>query len=101
LVFDSFNDAKFELAKLEKAREEIRRGLMDAPPQAKNFDELCDYWIENRAAHKRSGKDDESIIRKHLRPTFGKRAIALKLGIGSATMHRALRAHDEAAKLLS
>jgi integrase len=32
---------------------------------------LFDYWLEKRAIRKRSQKDDESIIRKHLRPRFG------------------------------
>jgi len=32
---------------------------------------IFDYWIEKRAPRKRNKKDDESIIRKHLRPAFG------------------------------
>jgi len=44
-------------------------------PLDKTFDALADYWLEKRAPLKRSRKDDESIIRKHLRPAFG----ALKL----------------------
>ena len=51
--------------------EEVRRGIRNAPPREKTFGDLCDYWLENRAPRKRSQKDDESIIRKHLRPAFG------------------------------
>jgi integrase len=72
LVFESYAEAKHELSKHEAQRGEIARGEKDPPPLPKTFDVLCDYWIEHRAAAKRSGKDDESIIRKHLRPAFGK-----------------------------
>lgn len=70
-VFDDHKTAKAELARREAEVEEINRGLR-APPMSRehSFDELCDYWLENRAARKRSRKDDESIIRRHLRPSF-------------------------------
>ena len=44
------------------------------PPRApdRSFAELCDYWLAHRAPRKRSQKDDESIIRAHLRPAFGR-----------------------------
>src|SRR5580693_9639367 len=51
--------------------EEIRRGIRNATPPEKTLGDLCDYWIDNRAPRKRSRKDDESIIRRHLRPAFG------------------------------
>jgi hypothetical protein len=51
--------------------EEVRRGIRNAPPPEKTLGDLCDYWFENSAPRKRSQKDDESIIRKHLRPAFG------------------------------
>jgi integrase len=45
--------------------------MRNAPPPETTFGDLCNYWLENRAPRKRSAKDDESIIRRHLRPAFG------------------------------
>jgi integrase len=70
-VFDDYRHAQTELSRRQVEVEEIRRGVRNAPPPEKTFGDLCDYWIENRAKRKRSQKDDESIIRKHLRPAFG------------------------------
>jgi len=55
--------------------EEVTRGLRALPGPRKTFGEVADYWIEHRVPQKRSGKDDESIIRKHLRPAFGAMAL--------------------------
>ncbi len=71
-VYDRFEDAAYKLRQYETAVEEVRRGLRLPTPSAKTFGELCDYWIANRAARKRSRKDDVSIIERHLRPVFGK-----------------------------
>ncbi len=70
-VFDDYKRAQTELSRRHVEVEEVRRGVRNATPPEKMFGELCDYWIENRAPRKRSRKDDESIIRKHLRPAFG------------------------------
>ncbi|MBI5500859.1 MAG: site-specific integrase [Deltaproteobacteria bacterium] len=70
-VYDDRRDATFKLHQHQAEVEEIRRGLRAPTPPEKTFDELADYWIANRAAGKRSRKDDESIIRRHLRPAFG------------------------------
>jgi integrase len=70
-VFDDYKRAQTELSRQQVEVEEIRRGVRNAAPPEKTFGDLCDYWIENRAPRKRSQKDDESIIRKHLRPAFG------------------------------
>lgn len=51
--------------------EQIRRGLRVGPLPDHSFDELADSWMENRASQKRSRDHDASIIRAHLRPTFG------------------------------
>ena len=67
-VFDEYKVAQKELSRHQVEVEEIRRGVRNAAPPEKTFGDLCDYWIENRAPRKRSRKDDESIIRKHLRP---------------------------------
>jgi integrase len=71
-TFDDRKEAAFALRKREHEAEETRRGLRVATPADKTFNDLCDYWIEKRVPRKRSGKDDESIIKKHLRPSFGK-----------------------------
>jgi len=70
-VFDDYRRAQTELSRLHFEVEEIKRGVRNAPPPPKTFGDLCDYWVEKRAPRKRSQKDDESIIRKHLRPAFG------------------------------
>ena len=70
-VFDDYRRAQSELNRHQVEVEEIRRGVRNASPPEKTFGDLCDYWIENRAPRKRSRKDDESILRKHLRPAFG------------------------------
>lgn len=51
--------------------DQVVHGLRAALPVPRPFAALCDYWVANRAAQKRSGKHDESIIRKHLRPALG------------------------------
>lgn len=70
-VFETYREAQSELARRQAEAEEIKRGIRDAPPPEKSFSDLCDYWIENRVPIKRSGKDDVSVIRRHLRPAFG------------------------------
>jgi integrase len=74
-TIDDHRAAAHKLREHEVRVEEIRRGVRQANPLDKTFDALADYWLEKRAPLKRSRKDDESIIRKHLRPAFG----ALKL----------------------
>lgn len=74
-VFDDYKTAVLEERKRTLEVEEIKRGLRQPAPPDKTFDELCDYWIEKRAIRKRSKKDDESIIKKHLRPAFGKKKL--------------------------
>ena len=70
-VFDELPEAKRKLKEREHEIEEIKRGLRSPSPPAKSFGELCDYWIMHRVPKKRSGKNDKSIIDKHLRPLFG------------------------------
>ncbi len=71
LVFDRYNDAVAADAKLQSDAEEIRRGSRAPLPPPKRFDDIVAYWLANRAIHKRSRKDDASIIRRHLTPAFG------------------------------
>jgi integrase len=70
-VFDDYKRAQTELSRKQVEVEEIKRGIRNAAPPEKTFGDLCDYWLEKRAPRKRSQKDDESILRKHLRPAFG------------------------------
>ena len=70
-VFDDYKRAQAELSRRQVEVEEIRRGVRNAPPPEKTLGDLFEYWVEKRAVRKRSKKDDESIIRKHLRPAFG------------------------------
>lgn len=70
LKFDTYNDALRELRANERVVEQVKRGERAPTPIDKTFDELCDYWLEKRATKKRSGKDDVSIIRRHLRPAL-------------------------------
>jgi hypothetical protein len=70
-VFDEYKAAQKDLSRRLVEVEEVRRGIRNATPPEKTFGDLCDYWIEHRAPRKRSCKDDESIIRRHLRPAFG------------------------------
>jgi hypothetical protein len=70
-VFDEYKTAQRDLSRRLVEVEEVRRGIRNATPPEKTFGDLCDYWVEHRAPRKRSGKDDESIIRRHLRPAFG------------------------------
>jgi hypothetical protein len=70
-VRDDYKVAQTELRRRQVEVEEVRRGLRNAPPPEKTGGDLFDYWLEKRALRKRSQKDDESILRKHLRPRFG------------------------------
>ena len=91
-VFDTHKKAERELALRQAEVELVRRGQRDAPPEDRTFDELADYWLENRAIHKRSGGDDESMIRRHLRPTFG--GLRLRdLGVAQIDRFKAERRH--------
>src|SRR5262245_52220583 len=70
-VYEDYKLAQVEERKRKVEVSEIRRGMRTGAPPEKTFDELCDWWLEKRAPRKRSRKDDKSIIKKHLRPTFG------------------------------
>lgn len=69
-VFDDYRTAQQELSRREAEATEVREGLRSPRPPERSFGQLCDYWLEHRASRKRSQKDDESIIRAHLRPAF-------------------------------
>jgi hypothetical protein len=70
-VHDDYKVAQSALRRCQVEVEEVRRGLRKASPPEKTGADLFDCWLEKRAVRKRSQKDDESIIREHLRPRFG------------------------------
>jgi len=70
-TFETRRAADRALTKLRAEAQEIQTGIRPEPVPDRTFGDLCDYWIEHRASRKKSGKDDESIIRRHLRPAFG------------------------------
>ncbi len=75
-VFDTDKEAEYQLGLRKVEAEERRRGLRAAAVEPRKFDAICTYWLEKRAARKRSQADDESIIKRHLRPAFGQLLLA-------------------------
>ena len=72
----------------EKARvAEVKRGLRDPTPPTKLYNDLADYWTEFKVPQKRSGEDDLSMMKAHLRPFFGEMRLA---EIGVAAVDRYL-----------
>jgi integrase len=88
-VFKEKRDALFRLSQHQVEVAEVKRGLRPAAPSDRTFGELCDYWIERRASHKRSGDDDASIIRR-LRAMFGK-LLVREVGVEQADQYTAER----------
>ncbi|NMB74971.1 MAG: site-specific integrase [Myxococcales bacterium] len=70
-TYATYAEAKVALARHETEVDEIKRGVRLPSPPTKTFAELADYWVQNRLPHKRSPKDDLSILRRHLLPAFG------------------------------
>lgn len=69
--FKSKKIAQHALHRKEIECDEIRAGMRKAPRDQLTFNQLCDHWAKFKVPQKRSGKDDLSIIRRYLRPTFG------------------------------
>ncbi len=62
--------------RLKKAEvAEIKHGLRTPAAPKKTFEELCAYWVRYKVPRKRSGRDDASIIRNHLLPSFAARGL--------------------------
>jgi integrase len=70
-VHTTYKAAQKALSERHVAVEAVRRGEQSPEPEPRDFNSLCDYWLEHRVARKRSRRHDESIIRAHLRPAFG------------------------------
>ena len=74
--FEAHDTAEKALA-LETARViEVKKGLRDPTPPTKLYNDLADYWTQFKVPQKRSGADDLSIMKKHLRPSFGRMKLA-------------------------
>lgn len=92
-TYDDYKTAVFMLKKLETEAEEVRRGLRAVPVRAnKTFEELAAYWLEKRVPQKRNPKDDLSIIRTHLMPSFGPMTLAT-IGIEAVDQFTVERQH--------
>ncbi len=71
-VCSSFKEALYQQRLKEIEAEQISKGLMNSIEENKTFNNICDYWLANKAPLKRSFESDRSIIMQHLRPAFGK-----------------------------
>ena len=98
-IVDSKKDAQFKLQQHQLAVEEVKRGLRKPLVVDKTFADLCSYWMEKRAALKRSRKDDESIIRRHLMPVFGGLKVRdFATGAGSEKVYEFIAARSSLSK---
>ena len=70
-VFSTHREADVALKLRQAEVERIKAGEPIARPEDRTVGTVLDYWLEHRARYKRSQKDDESIIRCHLRPKLG------------------------------
>ena len=70
-VFHSYEEALGELRARQNEADEIRRGLRPKPPEDRSFKDLASYWETHVLPRKRSAKEDRSILRAHLKPSFG------------------------------
>jgi hypothetical protein len=67
----TFEAAEAALHRHYAEKELQLHGRAGALADIKTFDDLIATWMRNRAAYKRSGSSDASIIRTHLQPAFG------------------------------
>jgi len=74
-VYKDYNHAQRELRARLVEVDEINAGQRSAPPPDKTFSELCDFWLAVKTPQKKKARDDQSLIRCHLRPTFGHLAL--------------------------
>jgi len=71
-TFTTFSNAQKALRLYQTDVEAIKAGIKQREPEIHTFQELADYWMEHRGSKKRSSKDDQSVLRAHLLPFFGK-----------------------------
>ncbi len=91
-VFDRYKEAEAFLLEARAREARVAAGVEPRPPEPRTFGELCDYWLENRTANKRSPKDDRSIIEAHLRPALGGLLLA-EVSVQRADQYRRGRRH--------
>ena len=70
-VYDKFADADKALRRVQTETDQILAGERDRPPPEKTFNQLADYWEENRLPQQRAQDRDKSVLKCHLRPAFG------------------------------
>lgn len=75
-VYDTHNEAEHNLRRHQLEVGEIKRGIRTAVPGGRTLANVFDDWEKHRVPQKRSGSDDSSIIRAHLRPEFGHLTLA-------------------------
>lgn len=68
--YHTYRDAEYALKKIETEVEEIKKGIRSPTIVKKHFGELCESYLKFRSSRKRKSRDDESIIRVHLKPFF-------------------------------
>ena len=73
---DTYEDALYALQRHELEAKNIKRGLIAPRRQERTFVELDAYWLTHRASRKRSARDDESMLKCHLRPAFSGLSLA-------------------------
>jgi integrase len=77
----------------KRLRQEIDRGndplgAREAEREAATVAELCDRYLAEHAVRKRSAKDDESMIRRIVRPELGSRKVASIVFADIDRLHR-------------
>lgn len=80
-----------------RLRQEIDRGVdpladRETEREAPTVNELADRYIAEHAVKKRSGKDDEAMLRRIVRPEFGNRKVASITFADVDRLHRKLSA---------
>ena len=70
-TFDTRAEALLALRRFELQSQEVKMGLREPDPIVFGFEDLIERWVRYRVPEKRSGKNDVSIINRHLRPAFG------------------------------
>ena len=83
--FATHSAAKKAQRRYEVAAENHALGIGPPPIEDVTFDKLCDHQLKFKTPRKRSPKDDKSMIRKHLRPFFGRMRLS---DVGVATIDR-------------
>jgi integrase len=71
-VFDSYVEAERELRARQVEVDEVRAKRRPPPPPEHAFSELATYWRLHRLPGKRSGKEDDRLLKTTLEPHFGK-----------------------------